>query len=118
MWACANLGEALRHDAAAYGFDHVAGATFDWARAKARRNAYVARLNGIYEGNVAKDGVVLVHPTCGPTQVSMQGAVLLGMHWCCVGGRIGAGAVEQQARSCRVCFWGTHGLPLRYLAGR
>jgi glutathione reductase (NADPH) len=58
MWNAAELAGAMRH-AAGYGFDlHLEG--HDWARLKTARDAYVARLNGIYEANLAKSGVELV----------------------------------------------------------
>ena len=55
MWYAAETRHHLDH-AADYGFgidvhDH------DWASLKARRDAYVTRLNGIYENNLDKRGV-------------------------------------------------------------
>jgi glutathione reductase (NADPH) len=58
MWNAAELGEAMVH-ARGYGFD-VRSAGHDWARLKAGRDAYVARLNGIYESNLLKSKVELV----------------------------------------------------------
>lgn len=58
MWNAAGLAEGLR-DAPDYGFALSAGA-HDWASLKEKRDAYVLRLNGIYEGNLAKRGVTLV----------------------------------------------------------
>lgn len=55
MWNAAALAEAL-HDAKDYGFD-VSVAGLDWARLKRARDAYIARLNGIYADNLEKDGV-------------------------------------------------------------
>ena len=55
MWYAAETRHHLEH-AADYGFDiHVSG--HDWASLKARRDAYVTRLNGIYERNLDKRGV-------------------------------------------------------------
>ena len=55
MWYAAETRHHLEH-AADYGFDiHVNG--HDWASLKARRDAYVTRLNGIYERNLDKRGV-------------------------------------------------------------
>jgi len=55
MWYAAETRHHLEH-AAGYGFDiHVNG--HDWASLKARRDAYVTRLNGIYERNLDKRGV-------------------------------------------------------------
>ncbi len=42
-----------------YGFD-IAVAGHDWAALKQRRDAYVKRLNGIYETNLDKRGVTLI----------------------------------------------------------
>jgi glutathione reductase (NADPH) len=58
MWSAAELAEGLR-DAPDYGFAVTAG-THDWALLKQKRDAYVARLNAIYEGNLAKRGITLV----------------------------------------------------------
>jgi len=55
MWNAAAVAEAL-HDAKGYGFD-VSVERLDWARLKRARDAYVARLNGIYGDNLEKDGV-------------------------------------------------------------
>ena len=52
MWNAATLAHALE-DATGYGFD-LAVHGHDWARLKAARDAYVARLNGIYESNLQK----------------------------------------------------------------
>src|SRR5512146_1527372 len=58
MWNAAGLAEGLR-DAPDYGFALSAG-PHDWAMLKEKRDAYVLRLNGIYEANLAKRGVSLV----------------------------------------------------------
>ncbi|MGH8294890.1 MAG: glutathione-disulfide reductase [Steroidobacteraceae bacterium] len=58
MWNAAALAEGLR-DAADYGFAPPAR-THDWALLKEKRDAYVLRLNDIYEGNLAKRGVTLI----------------------------------------------------------
>ena len=58
MWNAAGLAEELR-DAPDYGFALSAGA-HDWAMLKDKRDAYIRRLNGIYESNLAKRGVTLV----------------------------------------------------------
>jgi len=55
MWYAAETRHHLEH-AADYGFDiDVNG--HDWTSLKARRDAYVTRLNGIYERNLDKRGV-------------------------------------------------------------
>jgi glutathione reductase (NADPH) len=55
MWYASETRHHLEH-AADYGFDvDIVG--HDWAGLKARRDAYVKRLNGIYENNLDKRGV-------------------------------------------------------------
>ncbi|MCU0760810.1 MAG: glutathione-disulfide reductase [Steroidobacteraceae bacterium] len=70
MWNAAQIAHAA-HDAGHYGFDlEVAG--HDWSRLKAGRDAYVLRLNGIYERNLQNRQVELVrgHATLtGPRTV-------------------------------------------------
>ncbi|KAF7722236.1 Glutathione reductase [Apophysomyces ossiformis] len=57
MWNTASIAEAIRH-APSYGFDlQQAKPTFDWAFLKGKRDAYIKRLNGIYERNLEKDKV-------------------------------------------------------------
>lgn len=58
MWNAAGIGVAL-NDASDYGFDVTANGN-DWAVLKSGRDAYIARLNGIYERNLAKKGVEYV----------------------------------------------------------
>jgi glutathione reductase (NADPH) len=52
MWTAASLAHGL-DDARGYGFD-LGAATLDGARLKAARDAYVARLNAIYEANLTR----------------------------------------------------------------
>jgi glutathione reductase (NADPH) len=52
MWTAASLAHAV-DDARGYGFD-LALAGHDWAALKAARDAYVARLNGLYEASLQK----------------------------------------------------------------
>jgi glutathione reductase (NADPH) len=58
MWNAAGMALALK-DANDYGFDIAAGPS-DWAELKRKRDAYVLRLNGIYERNLAAKGVSYV----------------------------------------------------------
>ena len=58
MWNAAEF-VGLVGDARGYGFD-VALHGHDWAKLKAARDAYVLRLNGIYEANLAKSKVTLL----------------------------------------------------------
>jgi glutathione reductase (NADPH) len=55
MWTAGHLAHALA-DAREYGFDVTVGG-HDWAGLKARRDAYIARLNGIYARNLEKKGI-------------------------------------------------------------
>ena len=58
MWNAAALADSL-DDARSYGHA-VTGGGHDWAALKAARDAYVVRLNGIYERNLEKSKVTLV----------------------------------------------------------
>ncbi|KIH90720.1 glutathione reductase (NADPH) [Sporothrix brasiliensis 5110] len=55
----AAIAEAL-HEAKAYGFSVAETKPFDWPTFKAKRDAYVKRLNGIYERNLGNDKVEYV----------------------------------------------------------
>ena len=56
MWNAAGLALGLT-DAKDYGFDVVPGPN-DWGQLKLKRDAYVQRLNGIYERNLQSKGIV------------------------------------------------------------
>lgn len=60
MWHAADIAEKLKH-ASAYQFkgEGVGTPKFDWDSFKPQRDAYIRRLNGIYDNNVAKEGVEL-----------------------------------------------------------
>ncbi len=58
MWNAAGVALSV-HDANDYGFDVKVGES-DWAHLKRKRDAYVLRLNGIYERNLAAKGVAYV----------------------------------------------------------
>jgi glutathione reductase (NADPH) len=58
MWNAADLGAGL-HDAPEYGFQ-VSGDGHNWPLMKQKRDAYVLRLNGIYETLLASKKVELV----------------------------------------------------------
>ena len=58
MWNASGVALSLQ-DANDYGFDVKAGES-DWAELKRKRDAYVLRLNGIYERNLAAKGVSYV----------------------------------------------------------
>ena len=62
MWNAATLAHAFE-DAADYGFSvggahaHGHALSHDWAALKTRRDAYIERLNGIYERNLQRRGI-------------------------------------------------------------
>lgn len=56
----AAIAETL-HQAKDYGFSVQQTAPFDWSTFKKKRDAYIVRLNGIYERNLAKDQVEYLH---------------------------------------------------------
>ena len=58
MWYAAQHAHGFHH-AADYGFD-VSVKGHDWAGLKERRDAYIERLNGIYERNLDKRGVTFL----------------------------------------------------------
>ena len=77
MWNAAQLAHAL-HDAPEYGFASQHNG-HDWAQLKTQRDAYVARLNGIYERNLANRKVHLIRGygrVTAPGQVEVAGQVL------------------------------------------
>ncbi|RAL65378.1 hypothetical protein DID88_000946 [Monilinia fructigena] len=56
----AAIAEAI-HDSKAYGFSVETTAPFDWSYFKNKRDAYIKRLNGIYERNLSNDKVEYIH---------------------------------------------------------
>ncbi|KAI8806845.1 hypothetical protein BJ742DRAFT_854729 [Cladochytrium replicatum] len=56
MWNAASIAETL-HEAKGYGFDIEIKGQFAWDKIKDKRDAYIKRLNGIYEGNLTKENV-------------------------------------------------------------
>jgi glutathione reductase (NADPH) len=55
-WNAAAIAETFK-DAKAYGFSGFEQPTFDWPYFKKKRDAYVKRLNGIYENNLNRDQI-------------------------------------------------------------
>jgi glutathione reductase (NADPH) len=55
-WNAAAIAETFR-DAKSYGFHVSEQPSFDWPYFKNKRDAYVKRLNGIYENNLNKDEI-------------------------------------------------------------
>jgi glutathione reductase (NADPH) len=60
MWNTASIAESLK-EAAAYGFTFEGTPKFDWNTVKVKRDAYIKRLNGIYETNLTKDKIDIIH---------------------------------------------------------
>ncbi len=58
MWYAANYAESF-HDIGDYGFSHQT-VDFDWAKLVAHREAYIHRLNGIYETNLGNNKVEII----------------------------------------------------------
>jgi len=56
MWHAADLAEKLRH-ASNYHFTDVPTPKFSWSTFKPQRDAYIRKLNGIYDSNFIKEGV-------------------------------------------------------------
>jgi glutathione reductase (NADPH) len=59
MWNAADIADSLE-DAAEYGFRLGSAEAHDWPLLKNKRDAYVSRLNGIYESNLAKRHIEVV----------------------------------------------------------
>ncbi|HEX5788210.1 MAG TPA: glutathione-disulfide reductase [Woeseiaceae bacterium] len=77
MWYAADHAHHLQH-AADYGFD-VTVAGHDWAGLKARRDAFIRRLNGIYAANLGKRKVDYVAGRArftGPHTVDVDGRAM------------------------------------------
>ena len=81
MWNGAELAHRIA-DAGDYGFQ-VSLDGFDWGHLKRERDAYVKRLNGIYEARLEREGIDLVRGHgrfVGPRQVQVGERVLEGRH--------------------------------------
>jgi glutathione reductase (NADPH) len=81
MWNAAEISSAL-HDGAGYGFQ-IQGAGHDWAALKRQRDAYVERLNGIYERNLLNRKVELARGFArftGPKTVEVAGRAVTAPH--------------------------------------
>lgn len=82
MWNAAYLAHAM-DDARDYGFDLPADIPHDWGALRAKRDAYVERLNGIYAKNLAARGIRVVEGSArllGGNRVQAGGEVLEGRH--------------------------------------
>lgn len=59
MWNAAHMAEAVG-DAPDYGFD-IKNKGFNWSQLKQKRDAYIKRLNGIYDRNLEGSNVTRIH---------------------------------------------------------
>jgi len=81
MWHAADTSERLRA-ASEYGFASAVSSgpnkpDFDWANFKLKRDAYIKKLNGIYDSNWAREGIEHIHGYArltGPKTVEVTGA--------------------------------------------
>ncbi|CAE7213723.1 unnamed protein product [Rhizoctonia solani] len=82
MWHAADTSERLRASAD-YGFADATSAnastkpSFDWANFKLKRDAYIKKLNGIYDSNWNREGIEHIHGYArltGPNSVEVTGA--------------------------------------------
>jgi glutathione reductase (NADPH) len=81
MVNAASMAETLL-DARSYGFD-VAVPTFDWARVKAGRDAYIERLGGIYRRHLDTEGIEEVQGAArfeAPRRVRVGARTIVGEH--------------------------------------
>lgn len=60
MWYASDMASKLKL-AGDYCFQNVPEPKFDWTTFKGKRDAYVKRLNGIYERNLTKEGVEYIY---------------------------------------------------------
>lgn len=56
MWHAADVAEKIRAGPS-FGFPSQTSSTFDWGSFKIQRDAYIRKLNGIYDANLVKDKV-------------------------------------------------------------
>ncbi|XP_037072790.1 LOW QUALITY PROTEIN: glutathione reductase, mitochondrial-like [Pollicipes pollicipes] len=96
MFNAASHADALQHHKH-YGFN-VEPTPFDWPAVKKNRDAYIKRLNGIYENNLLKSKVKLINGKAtfvGERTVQVDGQLYEGEHvLIATGGRPSAPGVE------------------------
>jgi len=95
MWNTADMAEHLR-EAPEYGFSIPGGEpSFDWTTLKKKRDAYIKRLNGIYDKNVEKDHCDYLAANAtfvGPNQIKIDyidgsgSQTITGKHICVAAG--------------------------------
>jgi glutathione reductase (NADPH) len=82
MWNAGHIAESLR-DAPDYGFQVAVTGAHDWSLLKTKRDAYVARLNDIYERNLVNSKVELVRGYArfsGPHTLEVKGRAITAKH--------------------------------------
>lgn len=82
MWTAATIAESI-HDAPDYGFDITTNSAFNWAGLKTKRDEYIKRLNGIYQGNLDRDKIDTILGRAkfvGPKQVAVDGKIYSAKH--------------------------------------
>jgi len=79
----AALHAEILHDHKDYGFDVSADVKFNWPKIKEKRDAYIKRLNGIYDRNLGKSGITTIEGYAkfvGPRTVSVNNEEYTGKH--------------------------------------
>lgn len=61
MWNASHIATTVIHHAKEYEIEVPSKLKFDWKAFKGRRDAYVKRLNGIYESNLRKEGAEYIY---------------------------------------------------------
>ena len=60
MFCASNMKEEILHDAKDYGLELTGSVSFDWKRLTEKREAYIERLNGIYQNNLNNSQVEVI----------------------------------------------------------
>ena len=85
------MKEEILHDAKDYGLDLTGSVSFDWKRLTEKREAYIERLNGIYQNNLNNSQVEVISGQArlvGEKKVAVDSAVYSADHiLVAVGGR-------------------------------
>ena len=82
MFNAGTIAEAL-HDASGYCYSVSSDWSFDWTKIKEKRDAYVKRLNGIYERNLGNSKITVLEgwgKLLGDGKVDVDGKVVSGKH--------------------------------------
>ena len=91
MFCASNLREEIMQDAADYGLSVTGDVTFDWKGFTKKREAYIERLNGIYQRNLDNSEVEIIKGFAkfvGDKRVQVDGTVYSADHiLVAVGGR-------------------------------